>query len=36
MKKLIGVTKDESGEKMMSKFNGLKVKTYSQLIDEGS
>ena len=36
MKKLIGVTKDESDENMMSKFNGLKVKTYSYLIDEGS
>ena len=35
-KKVIGVTKDELGGKIMKKFVGLKAKTYSYLIDDGS
>ena len=35
-KKVIGLMKDELGEKLMTKFVGLKVKTYSYLIDDGS
>ena len=27
---------DELGDKIMAKFNGLKAKTYSYLIDDGS
>ena len=35
-KKLIGLMKDGLGRKIMIKFTGLKVKTYSYLIDDGS
>ena len=28
--------KDELGEKIMTKFAGLRVKTYSYLIDDGN
>ena len=35
-KKVIGLTKDELGKKIMSKFAGLRAKTYSYLIDDGS
>ena len=34
-KKVIGVMKDESGEKIMKEFFGLSARTYSSLIDEG-
>ena len=35
-KKEIGIIKDEFGEKVMIKFVGLRAKTYSYLIDDGS
>ena len=35
-KKIIGLIKDEFGEKIMIKFVGLRAKTYSYLIDDGS
>ena len=35
-KKVIGLIKDELGGKMMTKFFGLRAKTYSYLIDDGS
>ena len=35
-KKVIGVTKDELGGEIMKKIVGLKAKTYSYLIDDGS
>ena len=35
-KKVIGLMKDKLGGKIMAKFDGLKAKTYSYLIDEGS
>ena len=35
-KKKIGLMKDKLGGKIMAKFDGLKAKTYSYLIDEGS
>ena len=35
-KKMIGLMKDELGGKTMTKFVGLKAKTYSYLIDDGS
>ena len=35
-KKVIGLTKDELGEKIITKFVGLRAKTYSYLIDQGS
>ena len=35
-KKLIGLIKDEFGEIIMKKFVGLREKTYSYLIDDGS
>ena len=35
-KKVIGLTKDELGGKIMKKFVGLRAKTYSYLIDDGS
>ena len=34
--KVIGLIKDESSEKIMTKFVGLRAKTYSYLIDDGS
>ena len=34
-KKVIGLTKDELGGKITTKFVGLKAKTYSYLIDDG-
>ena len=35
-RKVIGLVKDELGEKIMIKFVGLRAKTYSYLIDERS
>ena len=35
-KRGIGIIKDEFGEKIMIKFVGLRAKTYSYLIDDGS
>ena len=35
-RKVIGLMKDELGEKIMTKFVGLRGKTYNYLIDDGS
>ena len=35
-KKVIGLMKDDAGGKMMTKFFGLRAKTYSYLIDDDS
>ena len=35
-KKLTGIMKDELSEKIMTKFVGLRLKTYSYLIGEGN
>ena len=35
-KKVTGLTKDELGGKIMTKFVGLRAETYSYLIDDGS
>ena len=35
-KKVIGLMKDDLGGKIITKFVGLRVQTYSYLIDEGS
>ena len=35
-KKVIGLTKGELGGKTMTKFAGLRAKSYSNLIDDGS
>ena len=35
-KKVIGLMKDELGEKVMTKIVGLRAKTYSYLTDDGS
>ena len=34
--KVIGLMKDELGGRIVTKFVGLRVKTYSYLIDDGS
>ena len=34
--KVIGLMKDELGQKIMKELVGLRVKTYSSLIDDGS
>ena len=36
MKKVTGLMKDELRVKIMRKFVGLRAKTYSYLIDDGS
>ena len=35
-KKVIGLMKDELGGEIMAKYFGLRAKTYSYLIDDGS
>ena len=35
-KKVVGLIKDELGGKVMTNFFGLRAKTYSYLIDDGS
>ena len=35
-KKVISIMKNESGEKIMREFIGLRAETYSYLIDDGS
>ena len=36
IKKVIGLIKDELGVKVLTKLVGLRAKTYSYLIDDGS
>ena len=36
MKKVIGIMKDQLGGKIMTKFVGLRAKTYSYLTGDGS
>ena len=36
IKKIIGLVKDGLGGRIMTKFVGLRAKTYSYLIDDGS
>ena len=35
-KTVIGLIKDELGRKIMTRFVGLRAKTYSYLIDDGT